>query len=244
MPTALNYCESKENLSLLEKGLVDAIASKTEDDWTVISENNLNKYALSFAQAKEGVDISCFDVTSNCAVDTLKKLRQEDKEAMLVVVSDESVSPLTYMKPSIMPSSLLLKPLTRDSVSKCMEDLLNVFYVNNSQKRNDGRYCVETKDEKVYVPFDKIIYFEAREKKIFLNTKYDETGFYSTLDTIGLSLPSYFVRCHRGFIVNLHYVTKIIPSQNIIYCGDDLIIPLSRGCKNDVINALERLKNE
>lgn len=244
MPTALNYCENKEDLSLIENGLSDAVAEKTEDDWVIISEYNLNKYASSFASSKEGVDISCFDVTTEDAVDTLQRIREEDKEAMLVVVSDNNVSPLVYMKPSIMPSSLLLKPLTPVSVSKCMKDLLNVFYGNSSEKKNDGKYCIETKDEKVYVPFNKIIYFEAREKKIFLNTKYGETGFYSTLDTISLSLPPYFVRCHRGFIVNLHYVTKVVPSQNIIYCGNDLVIPLSRGCKNDVLNSLEMLKDE
>lgn len=244
MPTALNYCKSKESLSMIEKGLNDAIAMKTEDDWIVVSENDLSKYACFFESSMETVDISCFDVTAKCAVDTLQKIRTQDKEALLVVISNNDVSPLVYMKPSIMPSSLLLEPLTPESVSKCMEELLNAFYINASDKKNDGKYCVETKDEKVYVPFDKIVYFEAREKKIFLNTKYDETGFYSTLDAIVLNLPSYFVRCHRGFIVNLHYVTKVVPSKNIIYCGDDLVIPLSRGCKNDVLNSLEMLKNE
>lgn len=244
MPTALNYCENKESLSLIEKGLNDAIAMKTEDNWNIVSENNLNKYVCFFESSKEAVDISCFDVTAKNAADTLQEIRKKDKEAMLVVISNDSVSPLVYMKPSIMPSSLLLEPLTPDSVLKCMGDLLNAYYSNSYDKKNDGKYCIETKDEKVYVPFNKIIYFEAREKKIFLNTKYEEIGFYSTLDAISLSLPANFVRCHRGFIVNLHYITKIVPSQNIIYCGDDLVIPLSRGCKNDVLNSLERLKNE
>jgi DNA-binding LytR/AlgR family response regulator len=57
-------------------------------------------------------------------------------------------------------------------------------------------------------------------------------GFYGTIDKLVDNLPSNFIRCHRGFIVNKYKIEKVILSQNIIYLEDGFDVPLSRSYKS------------
>ena len=239
MPYALNYCSDKKELGLLDDNMRKAIAFSSDDDWSIDSCNKLNDYVNACEKAG-GIDVSCFDITTDNSIKAVEDFREQNESSMLVIISDATISPLTYMKPSVMASSLLLKPLVNDSVSSCMKEVVNSFYKkkNVPQESDEHKFCVETKDGKTYYSFDKIIHFEAREKKIFLNTQYDEEGFYSTLDSIIDQLPDYFVKCHRSFIVNTRKITKIQASQNLIYCEGDIVLPLSRGCKAAVNEAM------
>jgi DNA-binding LytR/AlgR family response regulator len=239
MPKALNYCSSKKDLNTIETELENEIAVKTSDEWSIMSFDTIDGYADAFRK-NDNIAISYCDITSEKAVEVIGEIRKSDNDAMLVIIADTSVSPLVYMKPTIMASSLLLKPLTNDAVSKCSRELLHVLYKqSNDDYQNASRFCVESKSGKSFFRFDDIYYFEARQKKIFLNTAYSEVGFYSTLDEIIQSLPNNFVRCHRGFIVNSSKITKTVFSQGIIYCGDEIIVPISRSYKAEVMSKLE-----
>lgn len=231
MAYVLNYCINATDSKLLEKGISDAIALASDDEWTVESCFKLSEYIEKY-KIHAQTDISCFDVTTDGSIETLEELRKNDKSTMLVLVSDTSVSPLKYMKPSLMASALILKPLKDSAVFITLKDVLNVVCSANEYENDENRFCVETKAGKDFIPFDKILYFEAREKKIFVNTLYEEFSFYSSLEILEKTLPENFVRCHRGFIVNKKKITRIMFSQNTICFGEKIIIPLSRSYKS------------
>ncbi len=240
MPYALNYCPNKAETKILDSQTRDAIAVAADESWHVESFMKEPDYIRAFLEAGD-VSISCFDITQSKSTQTVETFREKNKNSLLVIISDASISPLLYMKPNVMASSLLLKPLTTDGVSKCMREIINTYYsARNNEKNEDPtqKYCVESKEGKNYVSYSDIIYFEAREKKIFLNTKNREMGFYSSLDAVEEQLPDYFVKCHRSFIVNTRKIEKIQPTQNLIYCDGDVVVPLSRGCKAAVKQAL------
>ncbi len=238
MPKALNYSQNQSDLDLIGTALNKEIAYCTDDYWEIVSVRNLSDYISTYSSDADGVDISYYDITEKDSGKAIEALRNDSRKSMLVIVSDDSVSPLTYMTPRIMPSSLLLKPLTEEDVSKCSKELLNVFY-KESGEAAEKKFCINSKSEKVLVPLRKVLYFEAREKKIFLNTQSGEIGFYSTLDVIFEELPANFIRCHRGFIVNIDKVTKIDSSLGVLYLGDDIVVPFSRGYKSSIVKAME-----
>lgn len=239
MPYALNYCSEKKESRLLDNGMREAVAYSSDEDWAIDSVTTESDYIEAFEKAGE-VGVTCFDITSGKSTKTIESFRKTNKDSLLVIISDPTISPLTYMKPSIMASSLLLKPLTDANVAECMKEVVTSYYSREGgTEEDDGqKFCVDAKEGKAYYPYNKIIHFEAREKKIFLNTLHEESGFYSTLDTIITQLPDYFVKCHRSFIVNTRKIVKIQSSQNLIYCEGDIALPLSRSCKADVIKAM------
>lgn len=239
MPYALNFCSEKKESRMLDNGMREAVAYSSDEDWAIESVTSESDYIRALEKAGE-VGVTCFDITSGKSTKTIENFRKTNKDSLLVIISDPTISPLIYMKPNIMASSLLLKPLTDSNVASCMKEVVNSYYSReeSADEGDDQKFCVEAKEGKTYYPYSKIVHFEAREKKIFLNTLHEETGFYSTLDTIITQLPDYFVKCHRSFIVNTRKIVKIQSSQNLIICEDDIALPLSRSCKAEVIKAM------
>lgn len=239
MRKALNFSNSKSDLDIIGEILYKEIAYCTDDDWEIISLSKIKEYADAYSEDPDNIDISYFDITNGESKEVIENLRNENKKSMLIIISDDKISPLVYMTPKIMPSSLLLKPLNGEEVSKRTKELLSVYYKKDSGD-SKKKFRINAKSGKTLVPLDKVLYFEAREKKVFLNTRGNEIGFHSTLDIISKELPQDFIRCHRGFIVNINKVTKIDSSENLVYLGEDIVIPFSRGYKKTLTEAMER----
>ena len=90
---------------------------------------------------------------------------------------------------------------------------------------------IETREGRTYVPFSKIYYFEAREKRIYVRLKKQELTFYDTIEHLSERLPDGFIRCHRSFIVNRSRIQRVMLSKNLIELEQNMEIPLSRSYK-------------
>ena len=89
-----------------------------------------------------------------------------------------------------------------------------------------------------YLSCGRIRYIEAREKKIFLRYDGEEVSFYHTLKKIEEVLPKYFVRCHRSYIVNTRYISRINFSQNTLLLTGDIVIPVSQKYRKMILDLL------
>ncbi len=83
-------------------------------------------------------------------------------------------------------------------------------------------------------PYDKILFFEANNKKINLRAGNEEYDFYDSIENISHTLPDYFVRCHRAYLVNAKKIRKVKLSDGLIEMGNGVIVPLSRTYKQNV----------
>ena len=54
---------------------------------------------------------------------------------------------------------------------------------------------------------------------------------YESLSGMALRLPGYFVRCHTGFIVNLHHVSSA--NLDRIVMSDGIEIPIGKTLKHE-----------
>jgi len=240
MSYVLNYCNTEKDSDMIEAEMRNVIAFYSDDDWLIDSCTEVKSYAEKYRSHSQ-IDMSCFDVTKDGSVGALEELRKFDKSAMLILISDATVSPLKYMKPALMAGALMLKPLSKSMIADTVKEVFNEI-ITTEQVSDGKKFCVETKSGQKLLPYDKILFFEAREKKIFLNMECEEIAFYSSLDVLEKSLPENFVRCHRSFIVNKNKITQIVFAQNIIYCNSDICIPLSRSCK-PMLKELMEAKN-
>ena len=67
-----------------------------------------------------------------------------------------------------------------------------------------------------------------------------EYGIYGALDTLEEELPKQFRRCHRSYIINTSYISKVWYSKNSILLKNDEEMPLSRSYKTiikEVVNS-------
>lgn len=173
------------------------------------------------------VDVMVCDVTMQGAIDALKKARKKHAEALIIPVADQSIHPSEYVTPEILPVALLWKPLTGEKLREIMLYVLSRVFEDKGM-RSEKCFEVITKQESRYIPFRKIIYFESRDKKIFLRLKHQEVCFYTTLNSLERQLPGGFIRCHKSYIINSSYIERVEWSEQMIYLCGKIQIPLSR----------------
>jgi DNA-binding LytR/AlgR family response regulator len=111
---------------------------------------------------------------------------------------------------------------------KAMKEMLGGFMNNRN-----SRIITVCKDEKYYpVALEKIKYAYADDKKTYLVTAGGKFLYKNTLHHLEDMLPDNFIRTHRSYIVNIHYIKDIEPWFNGAYqitvTGDDNPVPLSR----------------
>lgn len=79
----------------------------------------------------------------------------------------------------------------------------------------------------------KIRYVESDRRKVRIHmVDGSMTETYTALSTLADALPSSFVQCHKGFLVNMMYVAEVQSDAVCLLSGDH--IPMSRARRNQV----------
>ena len=101
-------------------------------------------------------------------------------------------------------------------------------------------FRLEGREGSRLIPYEQIFYFEAREKKVFLRVRGEEYPCYDTLEGLQEQVPDEFLRCHRGYLVNMAKVRRAQYTENLLWLPDEICIPMSRGGKRLVKEYYER----
>lgn len=176
------------------------------------------------------LDIAVIDVTLPGALEGARLVRKRFSKTEILVIADISISPMEYMHPSIRASSLILRPIVR-GWENVIRDFFEQMLSGSEQENTENVLLVENRGGTFRIPFEKICYLEAKEKKVFIRTRMEEFGMNGTIERLAEQLPQNFVRCHRSFIVNTAYITRIKLSENMLYLRDGLFVPVSRSYK-------------
>ena len=89
-----------------------------------------------------------------------------------------------------------------------------------------------------------IYFFEAQGRKVALRTKAQEISFYSSFEQLMSQLPEWFLRCHRGYIVNTKKMNSVNFAESSILLSDGSSVPFSRSYRDAAKAALDKLKVE
>lgn len=175
----------------------------------------------------EKLDAAIVDVTEEGGIAAAKLLRKKYPEMELLIVSDAAVSPILYLNPEVRAASLLLLPLQREMMEQTIGEFLNLFV---KTEREDCFY-VEQKGEKKRLPYQKIRYLEAREKRVYARMVNVEYAIHDTIDHLAAIFPKEFIRCHRSYVVNCIYIERVRYAENMILLSENQMVPLSRSYK-------------
>ena len=198
----------------------DRAAFYTDENWLWL-ECGSREELLRLDRENPGIDLYCLDLTIPGTLEAAKRFRASSSDAYIILVATASISPLTYMRPSISAESLMIKPLSRAQVEE-----------------------VESQGSRELIDYSRIFYFESRDKKIYLNTSVSEYGFYDTLDQLENRLEQRFLRVHRSFLVNRSKIRKVRLSDNQMFLEDNVVIPVSRTYKKAIRMFLEERQQD
>jgi DNA-binding LytR/AlgR family response regulator len=114
-----------------------------------------------------------------------------------------------------------------------------------SVSRESNEIFVKNNSSLVRVKYDDILWIEALENYVVLNTFKDKFTIHFTMKAISEKMPpERYVRVHRSFIVNINKI-KVIEDNSVIinYEGGSKIIPIGKSYKDklmDDINLITR----
>lgn len=216
--------ERKALLSVFRK-----MAGKYTDEYWQYTECGTLAEVRNSANEKQ--DLMCLDITISGVLEMAEILHKSWPEAYMILIADSTISPIRYLRPSIGAESLLLKPLKKKMTEDVIEEAVSTFTGRFLKPDEEKMFVVESRGNRELLEFSKILYFEAREKKVFVNTGSREYGFYETLDELEKQYGDRLIRCHRSFLVSRSRIRNVMLSANLVFLDDGSEIPLSRSCK-------------
>ncbi len=221
---------NRQEIVLVEQQIRERTALSTDEQLKFVGLYTKDDFE-KFLKEQQQADILFTDITIFQGIEQVELLRKNYPKAAIVLIADLTISPITYMKPTILASALLLKPLQIPMIEKVVEEIFACYI----QKETDEEiFVIDTREEKQRIPYSNILYFEARSKKIYACTKEYEYGFYDTIDHLEETQGERFIRCHRSFLVNRKMIEQVKLSQNYLQLKDGVEIPLSRSYKTQI----------
>lgn len=235
MSTLLVYDPNRSEIGLIRNGLSGI--SSIGDDFIFRSATTMPEF-IRYANELFELSVICVDFETD-GEDAIYIAKSKDSSTLPVIIASSYTSPQRYVRPGIMAAGLLLRPLSSEQVFNVFREVLDAVWQKDREKSFGNEVFVFTTREGVIrIPYAQILYFEARNKKIIACTGRAETEFYATLENLLAKIPKYFLRCHKGYIVNKLLVNRADFGQNTLHLTDDFQIPISRSYKAAVKEAL------
>lgn len=211
----------------------DLAASMTEERWEFHCMKNREELK-AFVSANPMLDLICMDISDADGLLAVQELRKKNRHAYIILIASPKTSPASYMRPGIMAGSLMLRPLGKAQVQEVLEEAFREFAARFQKSGDMEQFVIDNREGKWLVDYEQIYYFEAREKKIFLNTDTREIPFYDTMENLEKRLPDFFIRCHRSFFINGKKIEKLQLGRNLAILEGGWEIPVSRSYKTSL----------
>lgn len=224
----LGFCPNPKENQVIKETAHEIAARFDLPEW----ESELLSTLEGFTKKVAGTtlpDLCCIDIVPKDSIRAAEMLRHRSNQVKILLIADPQIPPTAYIKPSIMATSLLLRPFSKKEVLETLVEMIRLLI-----KDEDGTFLLETRQISMRIPYEQISYFEARERKIWLCAQGRQYAFNDTLESLEKRLPKRFLRCHKGYIINSSHIQSVDYALNIISLQHGFEIPISRSCKHVV----------
>lgn len=231
MVSMLTFCSDMQQLITLKNISKRHAAILTDDKWMMDFCNRLEEFKEKIKEGK-AQDIICYELGDEAGIDYAKYIRKSYEKALMVLIADASISPMKYIRPDIMPAGLIVQPATDEDMYAVLLEVFESYINRILSVHNDKSFIISRRDGKINIPYSSILYFEARNKKVYIRYDDKEIGFSDSLENVEQDLSTEFVRTHRSYLVNKKMIRKILISQRTILLKNKIEVPISRKYKD------------
>ena len=228
----MTFCSDLQEL-LKIKVISQACSKKIGSyEWAMEFCDKLEDFKLRIKDNPK-LDMICYDIGSEKGISYGAYLRKCYEKAYLILMADVNISPMTYIRPDIIPEGLIVTPASDKDIVKVLWRVFESYIDKINNKNNNKAYIVNSRDNKVSIPYNDITYFEFRNKKVYLRYNNKEVGFYESMDKLEKELETDFIRTHRAYLINRDMIRKISLAESYIELKNDIVVPLSRTYKKN-----------
>jgi DNA-binding LytR/AlgR family response regulator len=132
----------------------------------------------------------------------------------------------------------LLKPISYARFCKAIDKVVRYFAPKEVIKSGDEEIFIKKGSSLVKLKLREIVFVEALENYVTLNTNTDKFTIHFTMKAIESQLPSgVFIRVHRSFIINKSMIQAIKESSLDIMVGHTIKnIPVGKSFRDSLLN--------
>ncbi|HNR41558.1 MAG TPA: LytTR family DNA-binding domain-containing protein [Bacteroidales bacterium] len=159
-----------------------------------------------------------------------------DHPPNIIIVSGESEFALRAFDFNVV--DFLLKPVTYSRFCKAIDKTIRYFSPKEYSPGEDEEIFIKKGSTLVKLKLKDIVFVEALENYVTLNTKTDKYTIHFTMKAIESQLPSsVFLRVHRSFIINKSMIKTIKENSLDITIGNTVKnIPVGKSFKDSLLN--------
>jgi DNA-binding LytR/AlgR family response regulator len=203
---------------------------------TLIQSFNSAIDAINYINAGNIVELVFLDIEmpDMTGIEFLNTLMQKPQ---IIIVSSREKYALTAFEYSV--TDYLLKPVTYARFFKAANKALENFD-KNQQGTIENEIFVKKGTSLVKIKFSDIMWIEALENYVVINTINDKFTIHFTMKAIENQLPvSYFKRVHRSFIVNIKEISSIEDNVVVLKINDGKKqIPIGKSYRDKLLNEI------
>jgi DNA-binding LytR/AlgR family response regulator len=132
----------------------------------------------------------------------------------------------------------LLKPVTYGRFCKAIDKTIRYYTRKETTNTGDEEIFIKKGSSLVKLKLKDIIYIEALENYVTLNTNDDKFTIHFTMKAIENQMPSgIFIRVHRSFIINKSMIQTIKENSLDLIVGDTIkSIPVGKSFRDTLLN--------
>jgi DNA-binding LytR/AlgR family response regulator len=186
---------------------------------------------------RQDIDLIFLDVDIP-EMDIFNFINSFDHQANIIIVSPDDKDALKAFEFNIV--DYLIKPLTFSRFCKAVDKAIR-YYANKEVSNSDANEIFIKKGSAlVKLKIKDIIYVEALENYVILNTKNEKFTIHFTMKAIEYQLPSgTFIRVHRSFIVNISLIKTIKENSLDLIIGNEVRdIPIGQSYRDPLLNRI------
>jgi len=132
----------------------------------------------------------------------------------------------------------LLKPVSYGRFCKAIDKTIRYFVRKEAPNTGDEEIFIKKGSSLVKLKLKDIIYIEALENYVTLNTRDDRFTIHFTMKAIENQVPSgIFIRVHRSYIINKSMIQTIKENSLDLLVGDTIkSIPVGKSFRDTLLN--------
>jgi len=186
---------------------------------------------------RQDIDLIFLDVDIP-EMDIFNFINSFDHQANIIIVSPDDKDALKAFEFNIV--DYLLKPVTFSRFCKAVDKAIRYFANKEVSNSDANEIFIKKGSALVKLKIKDIIYVEALENYVILNTKNEKFTIHFTMKAIEYQLPSgTFIRVHRSFIVNISLIKTIKENSLDLIIGNEVRdIPIGQSYRDPLLNRI------
>lgn len=176
--------------------------------------------------AKKDFDIFFLDIQmeQQNGIEVARLIRKYKENAVIVFIT--GAKEFVFEAFDVAALHYLLKPVDE----KKLEEVLNraIREVQKKPDKEKKQLFIRTREKNITLNVDDILYLENEMRKIIVYTKRETITFYGVMSEIEKIVGTGFYRCHRGYLVNMAYVSEYDKDNIILNNGKKVYLSKER----------------